>query len=160
MTRLLYVLAAFVVFIAIATLKFHWSLRKHHGLSREDFIRAFVDAEVPENIPAAVYDFYKKGILYKDFGMAPDDSYEHVLQEGEEDIDDDARFLMKQLGLRPPSEEARAQWTEQVLASRRKPPLDFMPLDSGRWLQPIQTLRDMVLWLNWVREHQGHNAHV
>jgi|SRR5215469_1806678 len=159
MTGLLYILAAFVIFIAVATFMFHWRLRKHHGLPREEFIRSFADTKIPKEIPTAVYDFYKKGMLFKEFGVSPDDSYEHVLQEGEEDIDDDARFLMKKLGLKPPSEDVRAQWAEQILASRRKP-LDPVPLDSSRWMQPIQTVRDMVLWLNWIREHQEENAHV
>ena len=26
--------------------------------------------------------------------------------------------------------------------------------DSAKLLQPIQTVRDMVLWLNWVQQHQ------
>lgn len=159
MAGILYIIAAFMIFIAIATFISHWRLRKHHGVPREEFIRAFVDANVPDEIPAAVYDFYKRGALFKEFGVAPDDSYELVLEEGEEEIEDDARFLMKELGLKPPSEEVRAQWSERMLASRRKS-FDPPPLDSGRWMQPIQTVRDMVLWLNWIHEHQEKNAHI
>jgi hypothetical protein len=45
------------------------------------------------------------------------------------------------------------QWAKQRLSSREKPLLT-VAADPARWMQPIQTLRDMVLWLNWVRQHQ------
>ena len=69
--------------------------------------------------------------MSKEFSMAPDDDYEQVLSKGDEDIDDDARFLIKKLGMRMPPGYA-----------------------SARSETRIRTLRDMVLWLNWVRQHQ------
>lgn len=155
MIGLFFILGAFAVFIVIATLVFHWRMRKHHGVSREEFITAFADAAIPAEIPAAVYDYYKKGMLFKEFSIAPDDSYRDVLREGEEDIEDDARFLMKKLSLKPPSEEAQRHWNEQALTSRATTlSTPRFSVDSSRWMQPIQTVREMVLWLNWVRQHQ------
>ncbi len=158
---LLYVLGATLVFIFIATLVSHRRMRKHRGVSREEFISAFSGTNIPAEIPATVYDYYKRMVIFKEFGIAPDDAYQDVLCEGEEEIDDDAEFLMKELGLKPPSEEVRLQWTEQILASRREPPHPLrLSADSTQWMQPIQTLREMVLWLDWVREHQPKDGRV
>lgn len=83
-------------------------------------------------IPAAVYDYYKSQAISKKFSLAPDDNYEEVLSEGNEDIDDDAAFLMKKLGLKIPSD------AESVQPDTR-----------------IRTLRDMVRWLDKLRQHQA-----
>ena len=134
MTPLLYGLGATVVFIAVAFIVGQLRLRKHRGVSREEFVRAFTDADIPAAIPAAVYDYYKGWVMFRDFSVAPDDSYEDILMEGEEDIDDDARFLTKRLGLKMPSDEA-------LVESETR----------------IKTLGDMVTWLNSVSHHQrGH----
>jgi hypothetical protein len=144
-----------VVFVAVVKVVFDLRMRKHRGVSREEFIRAFSDADIPTEIPAVVYDYYKKAVIFKQFSVAPDDNYEDVLRKGEEDIEDDARFLMKKLSLKPPSEEARLQRNEQILTSRATTPsTPRFSVDSTRWMQPIQTVRDMVFWLNWVRQHQ------
>jgi hypothetical protein len=55
---------------------------------------------MPAEIPATVYDFYKEGTVFNDFGVASDDTYEEALHKCEEDIEDDAAFLMKKLGLK------------------------------------------------------------
>jgi hypothetical protein len=154
MKDFLYFLAAFVVFIAVVKLVFDVRMRKHHGVSRDEFLRAFSDTEIPAEIPAAVYDYYKKMVNFKEFSVAPDDTYE-MLHKGEEDIEDDARFLMKKLKLRPPSEEVPLQWTEQTQTARATSlSAPRFSVDSTRWMQSIQTVRDMVLWLNFVRQHQ------
>ena len=144
-----------LAFFAVALVCGQLMFRKHRGVSREDFIKAFSDTEVPAEIPATVYDFYKKGVVFKDFSVAPDDTYDEALHKCEEDIEDDAGFLMKKLGLRPLSLELQQQWSEQVLDSRSKSQRGpSFSADSTKLLQPIQTVRDMVLWLNWVRQHQ------
>jgi hypothetical protein len=121
-----------VVVIAIFAFFGQRRLGKHRGVSREEFISAFLDGDIPPVIPGAVYDYYKSGVSSKDFSVAPDDDYDHTLFEGEEDIDDDAVFIMKKLAF--------------------KRPVDY---DSARSEMRIRTLRDMVLWLNWVRQHQS-----
>jgi hypothetical protein len=131
MVGFLYILAAFIIFIVVATIVFQWRMGKHRGVSREEFIAAFADAAIPTEIPAAVYDYYKRGVISKNFSVAPGDSYEHVLHEGHEDIEDDGQHLVRKLGMELP--------TEPVLRE---------------WEKPLETLRDMVLWLNWIRQHQ------
>ena len=90
---------------------------------------AAVDAHFNAGV---VYDYYKGQVISKEYSVAPDDDFEAVLSKGDEDIDDDAVFMIKKLGLKKPSgfSEARAEVR-------------------------IKTLRDMVLWLEWIRQHQG-----
>lgn len=107
-------------------------LRRHRGTSRDEFIRSFDGAGIPEVIPGTVYDYYKSAAISSKFGMLPDDTYEEALRKGDEEIDGDGRFLLKQLGLKMPSDE--------ILVQR----------DTR-----IRTLRDMVHWLNWVRGQQS-----
>lgn len=154
MKDFLYFLAAFVVFIAVVKFVFDMRMRKHHGVSRNEFLSAFSGTEIAPEIPAAVYDYYKKMVNFREFSVAPDDTYE-MLHKGEEDIEDDARFLMKKLGLKPPSEEIRLQWTKQTQTARAMSlSTPRFSVDSTRWMQSLQTVRDMVLWLNLVRQHQ------
>ncbi|MBV9180950.1 MAG: hypothetical protein JO356_06530 [Acidobacteria bacterium] len=144
-----------IAFLVVALIAAQVMFRRHRGVSREQFIKAFSGTEIPAEVPAAVYDFYKKHVVFKNFSIAPDDTYDEQLREGEEDIEDDARFLMKKLGLQPPSLEVQQQWSEQMLSSRMRPQnTPKLSADSSKLLQPIQTVRDMVLWLDWVRQHQ------
>ena len=149
--------ACFIIGIAAAQMGF----RKHRGVPRDQFIAAFADTSIPSDIPATVYDFYKERVLSKNFVISPDDSYEYVMQEAEEDIADDSRFLIKRLGFGSPPQELWVQWAERVLATRATTPHgpNLSP-DSNQWMQPIQTVRDMIFWLDWVRQHQEHNAQV
>jgi hypothetical protein len=145
-----------LAFFAVALICGQLMLRKHRGVSREEFIKAFSGTEIPAEIPATVYDFYKKGVVFKDFGIAPDDNYEEALHKCEEDIEDDAGFFLNKLGFRPLSLELQQKWNEQVLYSgwRSERGPNFSA-DPNKLLQPIQTVRDMVLWLDWVRQHQN-----
>jgi hypothetical protein len=139
----LYFIAVFVFFIAFATIAFQLSTRKYHGGSREQFICGFADTTVPAEIPAAVYDYYNKKVVFSRFGVVSDRSYEYVLgvardgsygyvlRECEEDINEDTQSLMKDLGLTPPPEDVLLEWPTR-----------------------IQTLREMVLWLDWIRQHE------
>jgi hypothetical protein len=132
MIEFLYILAAFVVFAVVATVVWQMRMRKHHGVSREQFIAAFADTAIPAEIPATVYDYYKGLVIFKEFSVAPDDSYEGVFREGQEDIDGDAEHLVRKLGMELPIEPILREWED-----------------------PVKTLRDMVLWLNWIRQQQG-----
>jgi hypothetical protein len=121
----------FVPLLAIITAVHHWRLGKHRGVSRDEFVAAFADANVPAEISGAVYDFYKEQTFSGDFSVAPDDDYDLVLSAREAEIDEDGEFLMKALDLKMPPDNA---------------------MESSQW--QIRTLRDMVLWLNWVRQNQ------
>ncbi len=106
-------------------------LRHRKGLSRDQFIAGFSAQGIPNKIPAAVYDHYSSFAVGRKYLVSPDDNYEAVLREGAEDIDDDAEQLLKKLNLQVPTESARRDWPS-----------------------PLETVRDMVLWLDWVRRQQ------
>jgi hypothetical protein len=114
------VLVGFGVFIAIAAFVFDLRRRKHRGVSREEFLRVFAQTGTPD-IPEAVFRFYTRSWFFGNLTIAPDDSLERVLNKGEQDVEDDAVLLMKKLGLKPPSEEARLCWNEQIQTSRGRP---------------------------------------
>jgi hypothetical protein len=57
------------VFIVAATIVFQWRMGKHRGVSRGELIAAFAEAAIPTEIPAAVYDYYKKGVIFKNFSV-------------------------------------------------------------------------------------------
>lgn len=128
MEAMLIVVGLSAVVITIIAVFGQRRLGKHRGVSREEFIRAFQDEGMTLEIPAAVYDYYKSLVFSKHFSISPDDDYEHVLSKGDEDIEDDAVFLMKKLGVNQPT-----RYTAQLPNAK------------------IQTLRDMVRWLDGVR---------
>jgi hypothetical protein len=147
-----YLLFALIVFgfvFAAAYLVGRLYYGRHRGVSREEFIRAFQGSEVPSEIPAVVYDFYKSQAPGQDNSVSPDDEYSDLV-EGDAEIAHDAESLMEKLKLQPPTEELQLQWIQQVIASRRAKAAPGTGVDST----PILTLRDMVLWLDWLRQHQ------
>lgn len=152
---MLYILGATLIFIIITIAVSQIRLRKHKGVSREAFILAFREANVPAKIPAVVYDYYKRRARWKQFTVAPEDSYEDVFHEGDEEIADDERDLVKKLGIRPPAqpllEELRMQWRTRTRATH--PQLPIQPVQE-QWGRQIKSLRDMVLWLDWIHRHQ------
>jgi hypothetical protein len=148
------VLVGFGIVIAIAAFVFDSRRRRHRGVSQEEFVRAFTQTGTPD-IPEAVYRFYTRSWFFGNLTIAPDDSLERVLKKGEQDVEDDTVLLMKKLWLKPPSEEARVRWSEQIQTSRGRPSDAPRFSNDSNPPSPIQTVRDMVLWLHWVRQHQG-----
>ena len=126
------VMLIFVPVLAIISAVHQRQIGEHRGISRDEFVSVFGNVGVPADIPGAVYDYYKSQVFAKGFSVAPDDEYEQVLSEGDAEIHGDAMALMKALGM--------------------KKPLDYAAKYSET---PIRTLRDMVLWLDWVRQHQA-----
>jgi hypothetical protein len=87
---------------------------------------------VPPEISAAVYDHYVSLFVSRCFNVAPDDTFRGLFRQAHEDADDDAEDLVKALDLELPMESVLRQWET-----------------------PVETLRDMVLWLNWIRQRQA-----
>jgi hypothetical protein len=126
-----YIIVGALVVIAIWSLADQVRLARHRGISRESFIDEFRIENIPPEIPAAVYDHYKSLSRAEKFSVAPDDSFEKVFRECHEDIDDKAEELARKLNIDLPIEMVLKEWPT-----------------------PLRTLRDMVLWLNWVRQRQ------
>ena len=116
--------------IGVITIRGQRQLGNHRGVTRDEFIRAFPD--IPANVSGTVFDYYKSQVWAKEFSIGPEDSYEHVLSEGDEEIDDDVQELVQRLGLKIPS-----NYTVR------------------RSETSIKSVKDMVLWLDWRRQHQG-----
>jgi hypothetical protein len=138
MMGLVYIFGVFLLFIgvwvAVDQLKLRRLRRQRqgHGFTREQFVDVFRPLGVPEKIPSNVFDYYASHGVWKSFPYSPDDAYSQVLCDDPDDIEDDARALVERLGMQIPPEYVRREYGEK----------------------PIKTLRDMVLWLDWIRQHQ------
>jgi|GEM_PF-1517873 len=66
--------------------------------------------------------------VLKSFRVRPDDSHREVYSASHDEVDNAALELCKELGIELPPESVLRQWPT-----------------------PLQTVRDVVLWLNWVR---------
>lgn len=138
MMGLLYIFGAFLLFIAIGMVFDRLRLQKLRrqrqgmGFSREEFIDAFRQLAIPDNIPASVYDYYASRKAWKDFPLSPNDDYVKVLGRDDEDLEHEARALVERLGMLFLPEYVRREYGNK----------------------PIKTLRDMVLWLDWMHQHQ------
>lgn len=124
-------LGVFVGFVGLA-IHYQVRLRRRRGLSRDQFAEAFREDDVPYKIAAAVYDYYSSFAGDRGYAVSPEDTYDGVLIESDEDVLDDAQRLVRQLRLRLPDEST---------------------LYSGSL--SFRTIRDMVLWLNSVRRQQS-----
>src|ERR1700677_4560070 len=136
---LLYAFVALVVFIAAMMAADNVRVRrlrlKRQGQAeygREHFIESFRPLEIPEAIPANVYDYYESAERRRGFPLSPSDGYYRELAMAEDDMPDEMKALAERLKLRIPP--------EYICRER-----------GGR---PVETLHDMVLWLDWVRQHQ------
>ena len=107
--------------------------RIENGLNREQFVEAFRKCGIQEFIPSTVYDYYGSQATYKNFPLTPDDSFFEVLSDDPDDLDKDACTLLDLLGMKLPPEGVRREFGNR----------------------PIKTLREMVIWLDWVQQHQA-----
>src|SRR5262249_32840253 len=98
-----------------------------------EVVSSFRTFGVPDKIPATVFDYYTSSGIWKDFPLSPDDTYSQILWDDPDDIDEDARALVERLQMRFLPEYILREYGDQSLV----------------------TLRDMVLWLNWIRQRQG-----
>jgi hypothetical protein len=132
---LLYAVVGFFFFVLLWAVVRQFRLRRlrrkrrANGFSRDQFIEAFRQLGIPDNIPATVYDYYGSQKAWKDFPFSPDDKYSEVLNDDPDDVDDDASASVHRLGMLMLTERVRREYGDK----------------------PIKTLRDMVLWLDWMR---------
>jgi hypothetical protein len=138
MMGLVYIFGGFLLFIgmwvAVDQLKLRRLRRQRqgHGFTKEQFVDAFRSLGVSDTISATVFDYYTSRGVWKGFPFSPNDAYSRVLYDDPQDIEDDARTLVARLGMQFLPEYVRREYGDR----------------------PIKTLRDMVLWLDWIRQHQ------
>ena len=102
------------------------------GLTREEFAAHFSDRGVPPLVSTTVYDTFKEKVKSKNFKPSPEMSIEQVFEQLGEDTDDDARHILKVLGIPKPTDEKLESWPGEG----------------------VRTVSDMVVWTDWVRRNQ------
>jgi hypothetical protein len=107
-------------------------LMQHQGVSREDFVRHFRGAEIADVVSGMVYDHFKQMSGVKDYQPAPTDSFEGTFKMSGEDLDDELEDLLPKLALDMPHSGVLREW-------------------NG----PLETLSDVVRWVDWVRTKQN-----
>jgi hypothetical protein len=121
-----------VVISVVSSRRFEKRVEGYSGMSREAFIKHFSTQEVPSTVSGTVYDTFKAKVKSEKFMPSPEMSIEQVFEQLGEDTDDDARHILKVLGIPKPTDNTLEAW-------------------PGRG---VQTVSDMVLWTDWVRRHQ------
>ncbi len=126
------VLLFFSIHAVVDSRQYEKRLQGYTGLTLEDFVDHFAADGVPASVSGAVYETFKKKVKAKTFKPSPDMSIEGVFEQLGEDTDDDARHILKLIGIPNPTDESRESW-------------------PGK---DVITIADMVLWTDWVRRHQ------
>lgn len=125
-------LGIFVVVQVYWSFAFQWSRRRHHGMTKDDFLHYFTEQGVSADFAAAVYDYYRSQVKSRNFGVSPQDEIAVLFNQAEEDVEDDFMSILKKRGLSMPSYEAWAAW--------------------GR--PPVRTVEQMVAAVTWASQHQ------
>lgn len=126
------VVLGIVVISVVSSRRFEKRVASYSGISREVFIEHFAAQGVPSAVSGTVYDTFKAKVKSKKFMPSPEMSIEQVFEQLGEDTDDDARYILKVLGIPTPTDETLATWPGEG----------------------VHTISDMVLWADWVRRHQ------
>lgn len=121
-------LLLFVVFLW----KHHKKLVQHSGVSRDEFISHFRNIGVVDIVSGTVYDHFRQMVAVRGYEPDPTDSIEETFSMTGEDLDDELGDLLPKLGLEMPHSGILQEWD-----------------------RPIQTLSDVVRWVDWVRAKQN-----
>jgi hypothetical protein len=108
--------------------------RRRAGWPLDRFVAEFEKAGVPPEISGTVYEYYRNHSVVPSYRVAPDDSLGRIYGASHEEVDDAAQAITERLGIKLPE--------ERVLRA---------------WPTPLETVRDMVLWTNWVRNPIENN---
>lgn len=130
--KLLFILAGvLIVIIAIAWARHLGQLSKHQGLNRDEFISYFTRLGLSAATAAAVFDQFHKLGVWKGFMPDPSDRLEDTYKIVDEDVDYTLTDILDRLGLEMPDSSALADWDA-----------------------PLETLEDVVRWVEWARKKQ------
>jgi hypothetical protein len=106
-------------------------LRNHVGVTRDDFVAYFGSAGIASQIASAVYDQFQKIGTWKGFMPSPTDSLEGTYKTVDEDVEENLKEVLQRLSFEMPHSGSLQEW-------------------DG----PIETLSDVVRWVDWVRTKQ------
>ncbi len=129
------VIGPFVVLAIVSWIRQVWRLRKHTGLSRTEFISHFEQMGISPAVPGLVYDHFRSMGIWNNFVPSPSDSLERTYKTVDEDVSDNLNDILRKLGCEMPNSAILKQW--------------------GR---PIESLSDVVAFIDWVKKLQGQPA--
>ncbi len=136
MTGFLIITGVMVGASGLAWLAHLGQLRKHRGLSREQFVEHFEATGILPATAGAVYDQFQSLGFWKQFRPSPADTLEGTFKTVDEDVEENLKDILTRLEIEMP--------------------------DSGTlqaWGDPIKTLSDVVRWVDWVSKKQRENIH-
>jgi hypothetical protein len=102
-------------------------LKRHEGTTRADFTRYFQASAVSSEISGTVYDHFQKLGVWKVFMPKPSDTLEGTYKIIDEDVEDNLKIILQQLGHEMPHSGIMAEW-----------------------VAPVETLDDVVRFIDWV----------
>jgi len=106
-------------------------LRGHAGSTRAEFMGHFAPSGIPSTISGAVYDHFQKLGVWKNFMPSPSDTLEGTYKTSGEDVEDNVKEILQQVGDEMPHSGILAEWPD-----------------------PLETLEDVVRFVVWVRTRQ------
>jgi 2-polyprenyl-6-methoxyphenol hydroxylase-like FAD-dependent oxidoreductase len=107
-------------------------LKDHVGMTRDEFVAQFQSTGVATAIAAAVYDQFQKLGIWKEFMPSPGDTLEKTYKTVDEDVEENLKAILQRLGFEMPNSGTLQEW-------------------DG----PLETLSDVVRWVDWVRTKQN-----
>jgi hypothetical protein len=128
-------IGAFVALAAFSVCLHALRLRRHAGLSRADFVAHFAAAGVVPEVSAAVYDHFRRLGIWRSFSPSPSDRLDDTYKTVDEDVMQNLQQILDALGFEMPN--------SRIL---------------GQWKCPVQTLADVVNWVNWVKATEKRSA--
>ena len=123
----------FVLFCIIDDRVFTRKLRRKTGWSRSRFIAAFELKGVDPRDAGVVHDFFQQWWDVRDYLVSPQDDLEKDYHFASIEYYESFTSILEQCSLELPPERIRLQWP------------------GG----PLQTVEDVVLWVDWVRHQQS-----
>jgi hypothetical protein len=105
----------------------NYKLRRHAGMTEEEFVSHFLARGVPDPVSRAVHRHLRGVVRATGFQPAPSDEIE-AIYGCDEDIENHATAILRELGYEMPHSGVRL-----------------------RWATPVNSLEDLVWWVDWVR---------
>jgi len=107
-------------------------LKQHEGSTRAEFIAHFGASEATPEISGTVYDHFQKLGVWEGFQPKPSDTLEGTYKTVDEDVEDNLKEILQQLGYEMPHSGILSEW-----------------------LTPLKTLEDVVQFVSWVKSKQN-----
>jgi len=130
-------LSGLAIFAGLSWLLYLHNLKQHKGSTRAEFIEHFGTSEATPEISGVVYDHFQKLGVWQGFQPKWSDTLECTYKAVDEDVDDNLKEILQQLGYEMPHSGTLSEW-----------------------VSPLKTLEDVVQFINWVRTKQNPSVKV